>query len=98
MVRVKNNKRILVREALGYIEQEIHGANNDLREELDTDNKLDVTYKTGRDASAKTHVKNAIKMFRWLVEVEFSLTVPNAYTNAEVDAIDIDIRTFDDGK
>ena len=97
MVRQDNNKDIIADKAVAYINAELHNAVHDFKEELDVHGKYTTAYKDGRDGSAKTHVDNAIKMIRWIYETEFGLTPPNPFTNVEVDGINIDIRTFEDG-
>jgi len=97
MARVANAKDVIANGAVSYIVNELQTALSDFHEELDTESKLDATYVTARDGSAKTHADNAIKMLRWLYEVEFVLTPPAPLTDTEVDAISADIRTFEDG-
>jgi len=96
MARVANSKRIIVRNALAYIEDKIHAANNKLLEEEDSSGKYSSGYLSGLDAGAKTDVKNATKMFRWLIQTYLGLSVPAAYTNTQVGALDPDIRTHEE--
>lgn len=98
MARVANPKRILVRNALAYIEQKIHEANQKLVDELNQEGKFSTAYVSGTDASAKTNVGESVKMFRWLLGYLNISPIPTAYTDAQVDAIDINIRTFDDNQ
>ena len=97
MVRVANPKDKIANGAVSYIVNQLQAAISDFHEELDEDSKLDATYVAARDGSAKAHADLAIKMLRWVYEIEFGLTPPSPNTDAEVDAIDIDIRTFEDG-
>lgn len=97
MARIANNKDVIANGAVSYIINELQKALSDFHEELDEESKLDATYVSARDGSAKTHADNAIKMLRWLYEVEFALVPPAPLDDAGVDAISIDIRTFDDG-
>ena len=97
MARIANAKDVIANGSVSYIINELNTALSDFHEELDEQSKLDATYVAARDGSAKTHADNAVKMLRWLYEVEFSLAPPAPLTDAEVDAISIDIRTFDDG-
>ena len=97
MARIANNKRQLVLKALAVIENDIHSANGKLKDEQNIDNKFDSTYVAGLDTGAKNDVKHAVQVFRWLIEVEFGLTPPPAFDDTDIDGIDPDIRTHDDG-
>lgn len=97
MTRVTNTKTNLASIAISYITSELNTAREDFIEEENRDAKLDATYVSARDGSAKTHVDNAIRLMRWMYEVEFGLTPPAPYTDAEVDLLDVNIRTFEDG-
>ena len=97
MVRVANAKNVIANGAVSYIIRELQTALSDFHEELDEDTKLDAAYIAARDGSAKTHADNAVKMLRWLYEVEFALAPPAPLDDAGVDAIDVEIRTFEDG-
>jgi len=97
MARIANAKDKIANGAVSYIVNELQTATSDFHEELNEESKLDATYVAARDGSAKTHADNAIKMLRWLYEIEFALTPPAPLDNTEVDAINIDIRTFEDG-
>jgi len=97
MARVANPKDVIANGAVSYIVNELQDALSDFHEELDLDGKLKVAYVSARDGSAKTHAENAIKMLRWFLETEFSRTPQIPLTNAEVDSIDANIRTFEDG-
>jgi len=93
MVRVARSKIGTVSRSLRYVTDKLNDANDKLAEELDPQSKLDATYKGALDGGANADARDAIKMIRWLVEDNLSLTPPAAYTEAEVDAIDADIRT-----
>ena len=97
MTRVANTKDIIANGAVSYIINKLNDALQDFHEELNEESKLKATYVTARDGAAKAKADEAIKMLRWLYETEFSLVPPSPYTNAEVDTINIDIRTFEDG-
>jgi len=97
MVRQDNPKDVIANGAVAYIINRLQTALSDFREELDLDNKLDATYISARDGSAKANADDAIRMLRWLYEIEFSLTPPSPLSDAEVDAINPGIRTFEDG-
>jgi len=97
MARVANPKISIVSRVLSIVGDRMNDINDKLRDEIDVTGRLDTTYQSGLDASFKADGAEIIKLIRWLVEVELGLTPPTAYDNAEIDAIDIDIRTFDDG-
>ena len=96
MTRITNPKDVIANGAVSYIIRELQDAITDFHEELDVDTKFSATHVSGRDSSAKTHADNAIKMLRWLYEIEFSLAPPSPLTDAEVDTINEDIRTSED--
>jgi len=97
MARVTNPKDELVNGAGSYIINEIQLAISDFHEEKDVETKLDAAYVAARDGSAKTHLIDAVRLLRWLIETEFTRVPPTPLTNAEVDALRPDIRTFEDG-
>jgi len=96
MARVANTKDEIADGSVSYMINQLQDALFDFREELDKDSKLDATYISTRDSSAKTHADNAIRMLRWLFEIEFGLTPPAPLNDAEVDAIDPNIRTHEE--
>ena len=97
MARITNPKNEIANGSVSYIINELQKAITDFHEELNEESKLDATYLAARDGSAKTNADNAIKMLRWLYEIEFGLIPPTPLSDAEVDIIDINIRTFEDG-
>jgi len=97
MARVANTKRVIANRSVSYIINKLKSGLKDFFEELDEDSKFSTTYKAGRDTSAKDKIDDAIRMLRWLYETEFSLTPPAPFTNGDVDTIEEDIRTFEDG-
>jgi len=96
MARVANTKDEIAGGSVSYIINQLQDGLFDFIEELDRDSKLDATYISARDDEAKTHADNAIRMLRWLFEIEFGLTPPTPLNDAEVDAIDPDIRTHEE--
>jgi len=98
MAIVPQPKRSKIRNLFAYVTDEINQANRDLKDEADPDTlgRLDDTYVAGRDAAAKQHLGNAIKAIRWLAD-DLGETVPPAYTDAEIDALNREIREFEDG-
>lgn len=97
MARITNPKDVIANGAGSYIINQIQEGLDAFHEELDEDSKLDAGYIAARDGTAKTHIDNAIRMLRWIYETEFGLTPPAPYTDGDVDGINIDIRTFEDG-
>lgn len=108
MARIANTPREIARNALAHVENCIHQVNDHLREADEGIQRLTDepttsfvqgnidAYKTQLEALAATKNTDAVATYRWIMD-EFSLTVPAAYTDAEIDAIDPDIRTHDDG-
>jgi hypothetical protein len=75
-----------------YMKGQLQQANSKLHYEADTSGKYDVTWQAGVKAEVEGHEANIIKMLRWLAVSE-GFTVPVAYTDGEVDAINSEIRT-----
>jgi len=96
MARVPNPKNEIANNSASYIINQLKQAITDFQEELNIDNKLKQTYVNDRDNSAKSHICNAIRMSRWLHEIEFGLNPQVPLTNSEVDAIDENIRTSEE--
>ncbi len=66
-----------------------------LLEESNLSGKYKNTWVNSRQAVVKTLLENNIKMYRWLLD-DLSISVPDAYTDAEVDIINPEIRTLDE--
>jgi hypothetical protein len=96
MVLVANPKSHIVNESGAYIVNKIQDAITAFREELDINTKFSASYIASRDGLAKTNIDDAIAMIRWLYETEFGLTPPPALTDIQVDAINPNIRQYDD--
>ena len=106
MARVANTLARLAINSLDYINEQINislinlGDADDLVRKLTNAGNFDedniTAFKNEKISKAKDANKNALKMYRWLIG-ELSITIPTAYTNTQVDAIDPEIRTFDDG-
>lgn len=92
---VEQTKRIKTIKALAYVENKIHSINNKFKDEKDTSGRLDITYQSGLNTSAKNDGKELVKMLRWLLKELGITTLPTAYTDAQVDAIDPSIRTVE---
>jgi len=97
MARIANTKDIIANGAVSYIVNKLQDALEAFHEELNEETKFSAAHVSGRDSAAKASADEAIRMLRWLYEVEFSLTPPTPLADGDVDAINIDIRTFDDG-
>ena len=95
MAIVTQTKRIKIRNLFGYVEDEIHAVNKDLKIEMLNNPEYDSTFRAGRDASAKDHAKNIVKAIRWLIN-DLGLSTPSAFTDAQIDALSREIREFDD--
>ncbi len=97
MARIQNPKRALIRNVLAYCEDQIHSINRHLTVEEVDDPNYTQSYRDGRDQAAKDDFKNLVKMFRYGITKLPIGALPAAFDDAEVDAIDPEIRTFDDG-
>ncbi len=108
MARVANDKKTLTKGTLNYVSKQINTTNqhlveNDegiqrLRDEPDV--KFDTVttddYQKQLENLADTSSSEAVQMYLWYLNDQ-SIATPTAYTDAEVDAIDPNIRTSDDG-
>ena len=96
MAIVPQPKDIKVRNLLAYIEDNIHEANRDLKDELDDSGRLDAAFKSGRDTSAKDHIINVIRASKWL-STELVITGnQGAFTDTEIKALNREIIEFED--
>jgi len=97
MARVANTENQIIGNILGRVRQLAGEISKEIKDEGDTSGRLDTTYQGTLDASIKSKGGELIKMLRWLVETELALTAPTAYTDIDIDGIDEDIRTHEDG-
>ncbi len=107
MARVNNTPRIIARNALQYVNDQIALVDKNLldaeelidRIETEPTNKFTQTkidaFKTQLMNQAKTANSNAVAMYRWILS-EFNITIPAALTDAQVDIIDVEIRTHEE--
>ena len=75
-----------------YMKGKLQMVNLKLHREADAENVFDDVYKATLDTSAKQDEGDIIKMLRWLAK-DLGFTVPPAFTDNEVDAINSEIRT-----
>jgi len=104
MARVANTLARLAINSLDYINGQISISITSLGDADDLVRKLTdagnftpaniTAFKNDKIQEAKDANTNALKMYRWLIG-ELSVTIPSAYTNAQVDGIDPDIRTHE---
>lgn len=105
MARKANTTKDLVLNAQAYIERQIHISNKALTDserlikELEnagnfTQSNID-SFKADKIQEAKDASRNAVKMFRWMLG-KLSITTPTAFTDAQVDAEDENIRTVEE--
>ena len=78
-----------------YMKGKLQLVNWKLNREADTSGHFDSTYQATLDSSAKADEGDIIKMLRWLAG-DLSFTVPAAFTDAEIDAINPEIRTVNE--
>jgi len=97
MARVANTEKQIIGNILGRVRTLAGEISKEIRDEGDTSGRLDTTYQGTLDASIKSKGGELIKMLRWLVESELALTPPTAYDDTEIDGIDPEIRTHEDG-
>ena len=107
MARAANTPREIALQSLGYVRDQIEEAlknladaegliNRLVNEASFTQANIDA-YKTQLMNQSKTANSNAVAMYRWILG-EFSIPIPTALTDTDVDTIDEDIRTHDDGQ
>lgn len=96
MVLVDQDKDEKIRRLVNWVSSEFVHARLDLFEEKNPGGKFDAAWVAGRDASAKGHVSDGIRALRWLFD-NLGVTVPAAYSDAEIDEKDSEIRQKDDG-
>ena len=96
MALVPQDKKRKIELVNAFVKGNSQKANLYLHQEADPQDIYDDTVKAGRQAEVLTLLSNSIKMFRWLADDQ-SLTVPPAYTDGEVDAINPEIRQKEDG-
>ncbi len=104
MARVANTLPVLAKNSLEYIVQQIDQAIGSLSDAEDLVRKLTIAgnfstanitaFKNDKIQAAKDSNTNALKMYRWLI-TELSLTLQTAYSDAQVDLIDPEIRTHE---
>jgi len=75
-----------------FVIQEARISNSLLNREEDLEGIFDATYKGTLSNIIKTHEARIIKMIRWYIELK-TLPVPDAFTDAEVDLENLEIRT-----
>jgi hypothetical protein len=79
-----------------YMKGKLQEANLLLYREEDTEGIHDATYKATLQEAVYDIEKDIISMLRWLAASE-SFTVPAAFNDAQVDAINPLIRQYEDG-
>ena len=106
MARINNTQRQIAINALAYIQDKINEVNKNLMDADDLISRIESEpntsftqaniddFKTQLMNQAKTANSEAVQMYRWVL-TEFSIIIPDAFTDAEVDAISEDIRTHE---
>jgi len=105
MARIANNLKTQILRANNYLKEKTIVVDNALKKLDEIDAEL---VPEGFTAAKITAYKNKIRaegtadflkgaqMYQWMIDL-INETVPVPYTDAEVDAEDPDIRTFEDG-
>ena len=97
MVRVGNSNKVIARNLLNNMRQDINVINGALEEQENNDNKLDATYVSTRNAVAIAAAEELAKKIEWYRTVQLALPAAVPYDDSGIDGIDINIRTFEDG-
>ena len=107
MARVANDRRTIARNSMAHTEGGIHANNTHLKEgdsgisrlKTEPTNAFDARkvddYQTQLNTEGAREISKACQMLLWYIG-DLGIPVPTAYTDAEVDAIDPDIRTHED--
>ncbi len=96
MARINNTKRRTAVMILAELENHIHKINFILREEENQKGSFSNAYVNSRNQAAIDQGAEIMKKFRWYWEDEINQIILPAYTDAEIDGIDLDIRTHED--
>jgi len=89
---VDQTKRLKIELIIDYINTNIQISKLLLNREEDLENIFSTTYKGTLDTTIKQKIANIVKILRWLIN-DLGLSTPNAFTDAQIDAIDPEIRT-----
>lgn len=95
MARVVNTAKQALSPTIDYIHNRVNDVDRFFDESNQTDPPLDTTYKNGRQPAYVVEAKNLVRMIRWYM-TKYNITIPIAFTDAQVDAIDPDIRTHEE--
>ena len=105
MARIENNKIEIIGLAQQYVREEIAQSSRALKQarnliaqlkELGTFDQTQLDkLKTDLKNDVKEHTKNGLRMYRWML-AKNNITPPAAFTDAEVDGMDINIRTHEE--
>ena len=105
MARIENTKKELVRRGLDMIENLLGQVNNVFEEIDDFDSKYNhigfqaakvIQLKQELRLVAKNAYEEHFKWSKWVADKVQGIVEPDAYTDAEVDAIDPNIRTHEE--
>ena len=108
MARIPNDTRTKAVRSQRHTENGIHANNTHLKEgdegivrlRAEPTNAFDARkvddYQSQLNTEGAREISKAGQMLLWYIN-DLGIPAPVAYTDAEVDAIDIDIRTSDDG-
>ena len=97
MVRVARDRTGALSQVMNYTQQKFSEIQKLILDEQDGTGRIDSTYQGTLDSNIKSLGADAVKMLRWLIEDNLGLSAPTAFTEAQVDAIDENIRTYEDG-
>lgn len=89
---VEQTKKRKIELVNSYIKGKLQQVNLKLHREADLEDVFDDIYKAGLDVSAKQDEGDIIKMLRWLAN-DLGFTIPAAFTDAQVDEINPEVRT-----
>ena len=105
MARVTNSIKQTVLKANEYSTEQLNLTDSKIRESEELIKKIEdegnfnqtniIAYKKQLIQEAKKEKKNQNKMERWLLGF-LNVTTPTAFTDAEIDAIDPEIRTVEE--
>ena len=95
MARINNTLKESLAQLLPYMHRTTALAEEYMAHENQTSPPLDATYKAGRATQYKLEAAKLVKALRWFLN-EYSITTPSAFTDAQIDAEDPNIRTHEE--
>lgn len=94
MARVDNTLQESLKALIPYLQERLGTAEEFILHENQTEPPLEPTYQANRPKEYKLEVAKVVKSMRWFLN-KYSLPTPPAFTDAEMDAEDLNVRTHE---